>query len=681
MSKSSGDVGSSPALRVGLIGSGKMGINHLKAIRMIPNAEVVGIADPAANEETLRPLIPAGARIVKSAAELLEQIKPDVVHIVTPQFTHTELALQALRAGCHVYVEKPFTPTRADAERIVALAQERGLKVVAGHQVLFELPNQIAHEKLPEIGDVVHVESFFSFRMVRRTITRVEQCKDILPHAVYPLVDHLRRASGDRESPITLTAVDASAAGDVYALLRLGKVTGLVTVTLSGRPVEQFQNIIGTNGSIRADYIIGGVVHLSGPGDSVGVLFTPYRRSSQTVAGANRGIFNLFTSKVGSYRGLKVLTESFYQSIRDRTPAPMSPSHIVDTVDICERIGQALDASEAIVESAAEQRVVALERALPPADRERGVVLVTGGTGMLGKPVVTELRHAGFPVRVLSRRVPKPSQRVAGVEYLPCDLGGGVDATLLDGVSLVVHCAAETAGGKDEHIRNSITATKNLIEAAARAGTKRFIHVSSVAVLKPGRQVRGPIDEQTPVDADNLGRGPYVWGKAESEVLVQKLGRDLGVDVKVVRPGPLVDYADFHAAGRLGRELGPWYVAIGGRHSPLSVCDVWTGARVIRSYATSFDQAPPVLNMLEGKSPTRKELVTRMLEHRPDLKVIWFPGWLLRLANGPAMLAQRFLLGMKKPMDVYGAFASERYRTDLANTTIERAGPSVIVRR
>lgn len=315
---------------------------------------------------------------------------------------------------------------------------------------------------------------------------------------------------------------------------------------------------------------------------------------------------------------------------------------------------------------------------MPATDAGRGVVLVTGGTGLLGRPVVTELRHAGFKVRVLSRRVPRPSQRVPGVEYLPCDLGGGVDAKLMQDVTLVVHCAAETAGGKDDHQRNSIAATRNMIEAAARAGTKRFIHVSSLAVLKPGREVRGPLNEQTPVDADNLGRGPYVWGKAESEILVQKLGPQLGVEVKVVRPGPLVDFNDFHPPGRLGREIGPYFLAIGGRNTPLSVCDVWTGARVIRSYAVAFDQAPAMLNMVEGKAPTRKELVTRMLEHRPDLKVFWFPAILLRLANGPAMLAQRLLLGMKKPVDVYSAFASERYQTDLAHTTIERAGPSVI---
>ena len=113
------------------------------------------------------------------------------------------------------------------------------------------------------------------------------------------------------------------------------------------------------------------------------------------------------------------------------------------------------------------------------------------------------------------------------------------------------------------------------------------------------------VDETTPVDAGNLERGPYVWGKAESEVLAQQLGREHGIQVKVIRPGPLVDYGDFHAPGRLGREVGPWYVAIGGRKSPLSVLDVATGARVIRSYIDDFAGAPDLVNLVESPAPTR----------------------------------------------------------------------------
>jgi nucleoside-diphosphate-sugar epimerase len=262
------------------------------------------------------------------------------------------------------------------------------------------------------------------------------------------------------------------------------------------------------------------------------------------------------------------------------------------------------------------------------------------------------------------------------VEYHSGDLARGLEPSLFVDVECVVHCAAETSGGKAEQQRNSIAATRLLIERAAAAGVKKVLHVSSLAVLKPGHG--GIVGEDAPIDVGNIGRGPYVWGKAESEVLAVRLGHELKVDVKVVRPGPLVDYAAYQAPGRLGREVGPWYVAIGGRKSPLSVLDVGTGARVIRSYVDDFERAPSMVNLVESPAPTRAELVQRLRTVRPDLRIVWFPSLLLRMLSVPATLAQRWLMGMSSPVDLAAAFSSERYKPDTAAAVIARAGESVV---
>jgi hypothetical protein len=91
-----------------------------------------------------------------------------------------------------------------------------------------------------------------------------------------------------------------------------------------------------------------------------------------------------------------------------------------------------------------------------------------------------------------------------------------------------------------------------------------------------------------------------------------------------------------------------------------------------------FAAAPPLVNLVEAPPPTRRELADRFKGHRPDLKFYWFPGWLLRALGGPLKLAQRIALGSKQPVDVYAAFASERYRTDVAAQVIGRAGASSI---
>jgi uncharacterized protein YbjT (DUF2867 family) len=97
-------------------------------------------------------------------------------------------------------------------------------------------------------------------------------------------------------------------------------------------------------------------------------------------------------------------------------------------------------------------------------------VLVTGGTGTLGRIVVPLLRDAGRPVRVLSRH---SHESANGLEYVTGDLtaGEGLDRAV-DGVETIVHLAGSAKG--DEH------KTRNLVRAAARAGVGHLVYISVV---------------------------------------------------------------------------------------------------------------------------------------------------------------------------------------------------------
>jgi uncharacterized protein YbjT (DUF2867 family) len=97
-------------------------------------------------------------------------------------------------------------------------------------------------------------------------------------------------------------------------------------------------------------------------------------------------------------------------------------------------------------------------------------ILVTGGTGTLGRHVVPRLRDAGYDVRVLSRHAHEAAD---DVEYVTGDLmkDEGVQPAV-DGAGIIVHCAG-SAKGDDE-------ATRNLVRAAARAGTPHLVYISVV---------------------------------------------------------------------------------------------------------------------------------------------------------------------------------------------------------
>lgn len=663
-------------LKIALIGCGKMGVNHLKAIKACTHARLAAVADPVADPASLQSVLPADVRWFKAAAEMLEAVKPDVVHVVTPPQTHVAMAQLCLAHGAHVYVEKPFTLTAADAATVLDAAAKAGRQVCAGHQLLFEAPARALAKELPVIGRPVHVESYFAFRTVRKSpdgrspMSPVEQLLDILPHPVYTLLSVLRTCSAATPEIVSL---DVEAAGEVRAIVKAGDVAGVLVVTLRGRPVDSYLRVVGSNGALRADFVRGALIRLPGAGSSaVSLLTNPYREARQIAWGSTRGFISRIREKKKGYPGLNELFEAFYDSVRRGAPSPLSPQSILETVRICEGVGDAIRAAETAREQQAAVQLAAAEEDLLAPEAGKGVVLVTGGTGMLGRAVVSTLRGRGWPVRSVSRRVPPPSARSAGVEYAAADLSKPLDVSLLAGVGVVVHCAAETAGGKSAHDRNTVEATRSLLESAAAAGVRRFLHVSSIAVLKSSKDLGGAVTEQTPLDAGNLARGPYVWAKAEAERTVVEQGPRLGLTVRVVRPGPLVDFSAYEPPGRLGRELGPVYLAVGPRSGRLSLCAVHTAAQVMCGVVEDFEGSPAVLNLVEPEAPTRAQLLALWLEKRPDLTAVWLPAWVLSLLSPVAKLAQRILLPKSTPVDLAAAFSSERYDASLAAQFIRR---------
>jgi nucleoside-diphosphate-sugar epimerase len=261
---------------------------------------------------------------------------------------------------------------------------------------------------------------------------------------------------------------------------------------------------------------------------------------------------------------------------------------------------------------------------------------------------------------VLARREPANWERVAGAEYVTADLGSPLPPAVMDGVGTVVHAAAETAGGWDEHQRNSLDATEHVLRAAAAAGVHRIIHVSSLAVLARGR---AGLSEVTPLEPNSRGSGPYVWGKLESERLAVRLAKELGLALKVVRPGALVDYADFDPPGRLGKRLGGLFVAVGWPGDRLGVADVSFSARTLAWMVDAFEAAPDVLNLLDPVLPTKRELLRQLRRSNPDLVVIWLPMPVLLPLSWAALLLQKVLRPSRPAINVAKVFAAQRYDT------------------
>ncbi|MBC8028444.1 MAG: Gfo/Idh/MocA family oxidoreductase [Steroidobacteraceae bacterium] len=668
-------------LRVAILGGGRMAQQHATAIRLQPQARFVAVGDPFLSAEEIKERFGADVEGYKSPEELLANAKPEVVHIVSPPHTHFDLAKLCLSNGASVYVEKPFAPTAREAAELIDLAESKNLRVCSAHQVLFQRAGQLYQTFLPKIGELIHVESYFSFKPVRRRpdggtpLSAIDQLIDILPHPVYLMLSALEI---DPHAQPELTALDVAPEGEVRAVIRSGGTLATLIVSLRARPVESYLRVVGVNGSVTADFILGDVVTSLGPGSSApAVVLKPFSTAWQKYWGSYAGVFRLLFRRQKSYPGLGELLTLLYGSVRDGSPPPLSRRNIMNTVTICEQIAARLAAADSRADEVARVKLDELNRKVAPPDPARGTVFVTGGSGFLGKRVLEELRNDGWHVRAAVRRTPAARSRVPGIEYVEADLGRGIPPELLANATVVAHLAAETAGNQQAHERNTVVATTKLLDAMEVAGVKKLINIGSVAVLKAGPSVQR---EDSVVDRGNLGRGPYVWAKAEAECLADERAKKGTVEVRTVRLGPLVDFSDYTPPGRLGRDIARTFIGMGSRGNPLSVLDTQTAARVIRWYADEFETAPRCVNLVEVPATTRGDLADRMKKTRPELRFFWLPFWLLKLLSWVAIGLQKVMKPKAPALDVYAAFKSERYDPAISQRVISAAGPARVPR-
>src|SRR5579871_6953569 len=117
-------------MNFGVIGYGYWGPNVVRNLASLEGSEVLAIADrsPIARKRAQKAY--PGIKVTPDAADVISSPKIDAIAVVTPVWTHYELAKAALENGKHVFVEKPFTSNTAQAEDLIELAQKKNLKIM-----------------------------------------------------------------------------------------------------------------------------------------------------------------------------------------------------------------------------------------------------------------------------------------------------------------------------------------------------------------------------------------------------------------------------------------------------------------------------------------------------------------------------------------------------------------------
>lgn len=124
-------------MNFGIIGYGYWGPNVVRNISGLDGSNVIAIAElNAAARQRAQKAYP-GVRVTQDARELLLDPEIDAIAVITPVWTHYELAKAALENGKHVFVEKPFTSTTAQGEELIELASRKRLTIMVDHTFLF----------------------------------------------------------------------------------------------------------------------------------------------------------------------------------------------------------------------------------------------------------------------------------------------------------------------------------------------------------------------------------------------------------------------------------------------------------------------------------------------------------------------------------------------------------------
>ena len=124
-------------VKFGVVGYGYWGPNVVRNLDRLESAEVVAVCDKsAASRKKVAKAYP-DVLVSEDSAELMSSPDIDAIAVVTPVWTHYELAKAALLNGKHIFVEKPFTSNAAQAQELIELAAQRNLKIMVDHTFLF----------------------------------------------------------------------------------------------------------------------------------------------------------------------------------------------------------------------------------------------------------------------------------------------------------------------------------------------------------------------------------------------------------------------------------------------------------------------------------------------------------------------------------------------------------------
>jgi predicted dehydrogenase/nucleoside-diphosphate-sugar epimerase len=640
--------------RVGIVGAGQISEFHVAALKRIAGVELLGVYDIDAKRAQ-----DAARRFGTRAVASLEAFRAqgaDVVHVLTPPETHAAIALEALRLGMHVLVEKPLATDVEDCRRIVAEADLRGLRVCVNHSMLYDPQVRRALEavRAGRIGKVISVDilrsgfypTYAGGPLPPHYRSAGYPFRDLGVHALY-LFEAFLGPIEDVQAQWASFGGDKNLVFDEWrAQVRCRSGLGQFQLSWNIKPIQNLIIVQGSKGVLRVDAMRmsqGGQVltRMPKPVDRVlGIysdLLAPVIDYAKSAAGVVR-------KTIRPYHGLQELIADFYRTLDHDLPVPVSAADAIPVVDWVERVARAAEAE------------AAANAARAPGLADDVPILVTGAAGALGSAIVARLLERGERVRVFVRKAP-PDVR-EGIEVCTGDLR---DPTAVEravrGARVVVHAGAAMRGDWGEMHASTVVGTQNVVEACLKHGVEQLVYISSMAVPQwSGAPKDAPLTESSPLEPRTLERDSYCRAKLEAELLVSNAVREQHLPAVLLRPGLIFGGPLPLVSAAVARRVGGRYIVLGDGNvrPPFVYLD-----DVVDAVVSAIDHRlihGEIVQIIDTDVPTQNEVLRKA---HPDARVMHLPR-LLVFALGK--VSETILRG-RSPFTLY------RLRSALAKRT------------
>ncbi len=283
-------------------------------------------------------------------------------------------------------------------------------------------------------------------------------------------------------------------------------------------------------------------------------------------------------------------------------------------------------------------------------------VLITGGSGFLGGALALRLAAQGVRVRALVRNpakaeflrtpasdMPVGAQYIAPLQRSAIDIVQGTldDAgslrAAMEGCDVVFHSAALLGGHIAQQRATNVEGTRRLLNAAADAGVRRFVHVSTLSVY--GVCYNGVIGEDTHPPAPCSD--PYGITKAEAEAVVREVGAARGVAYSILRPGMIYGPRAGLWTGTMFRLAAlvptPWIGSGGGLAHCVYVDDVCDMMALLATHPAAVGET---FNCCSDPSPTWRTFLGEYARLSRGVNDDWLelPPEIAYVVGGLAML-------------------------------------------